>query len=208
MRVPRLLVVSAALLGVVLISPPASAAPAAQAAAGKTFSGQGDDVARITATKARAIITLTHRGEENFVVWALKPGGKQSELVVNTIGDYSGTNVFNVYSWSKTSAFEINADGDWKAVVRPISHAPLWKTATVRNQGDKVVKLKAPTRGLRTLRYKHSGDGHFAIYAFPLAGNPDLLVNKIGAVGGKVRIPAGTKYVSVSANGKWYMTRD
>lgn len=185
-----------------------SALVAAPSAATRTFRGVGDDVVRIKATAARGIATVTHNGEAHFALWALKPNGKRDDLLVNTIGPYSGTTVFNMYSWHRTGAFEISADDAWSVKIKPISAAPLWKTATVRNRGDKVLKLKTPTRGLRTMRYRHSGDGHFAVHAFPSRGNPDLLVNKIGAVKGKVRIPAGTKYVSVSASGAWYLVRN
>ncbi|MEV5413038.1 hypothetical protein AB0K60_29905 [Thermopolyspora sp. NPDC052614] len=200
-------VTAMALGGTLLIAPTSAAAAFAPSAAAKTFRGVGDDLIRIRATKSRGIATVTHDGESNFALWTLKPNGKQDDLLVNTIGSYSGTTVFNLYPWHQTGAFEIAADGAWTLKIQPISAAPLWKTATVRNRGDKVLKLKTPTRGLRTMRYRHSGDRNFVVYAIPTSGSPDLLVNKIGAVKGKVRIPAGTKYVSVQADGPWYLVR-
>ncbi len=204
-------VTAMALGGTLLIAPTspaaASATTSAPSAAAKTFRGEGDDVIRIKATKARSIVTASHDGEGYFSLWALKPNGKHQDLLANGIGPYSGTTVMNEYSWHRTGALEIKADGAWTVKVQPISAAPLWKTATVRNRGDKVLKLKTPTRGLRTMRYRHSGDGAFIVYAIPTSGNPDLLAMKIGEAGGRVRIPAGTKYVSVQADGPWYLVR-
>lgn len=189
--------------------PSAATAPSAGVtAAARTYRGVGDDVIRIRATRARGIVTVTHDGEGHFAVWALKPNGKQDDLLVNTIGEYSGTTVFNAYSWNRTGAFEITADGAWTVKVQPIAAAPLWKTATVRGRGDKVLKLRRPSRGLRTLRYRHSGDGVFIVHAYPVYGGPDLLVMKMGEVSGRVRLPAGTRYVSVKSRDTWSLTRN
>ncbi|GAA3440900.1 hypothetical protein [Planomonospora venezuelensis] len=204
MRIHRVLTGLVLLTSTLLTAPPAAAAPSRTAT---VHEGSGDDVFRVKTTKDRGIMKITHTGEQNFAVWSLKPGGDKNDLHVNRIGDYSGTVVYNLYGWHKTSAFEVNADGDWKIEIKPITSAPLWKTATVRLSGDRVLKLPAPTKGLRTMRYRHAGDANFVVYAFPGTGNPSLLVNKIGKVSGKVAIPAGTRYVSVSANGAWYLVR-
>ncbi|MFI6296907.1 hypothetical protein ACIBEJ_35320 [Nonomuraea sp. NPDC050790] len=188
------------MVGALLIAPPAHAATATK------FSGSGDDLIKIRATTARSIVKLTHAGEANFIVWSLTPSGKKIELVANTIGDYTGTTLLNPNS-TKLGAIEIKADGDWTAEVLPVSYAATWKSATIRLAGDKVLKLKTPSRGLRSVRYAHSGDGNFIVWAYPMSGSPDLLVNKIGRASGRVVLPAGTKYVTVKANGSWYLVR-
>ena len=169
--------------------------------------GTGDDLVRIRPPKDRGIVKLSHSGEANFIVWALSPTGKKNGLLVNTIGDYSDTVVLNQYSIKNTRALEIQADGDWTAEVLPISYAPTWKTATIRSTGPKVLKLKIPIRGLHSMRYRHSGERNFIVQAYPASGGPDLLVNKIGSVSGRVVLPAGTRYVSVEADGPWYLVR-
>src|SRR5690606_35472125 len=185
----------------------AHAASAAPSIRPRSFQGVGDDVVRVAATKLRGIAILRHSGESNFAVWSATPSGRNSELLVNRIGDYSGTVVVNVYPWSTTAGFKIHADGPWTMKFAPISYAPLWKHSKVNSRGDKVLKLKAPTRGFRTLRYDHSGSSNFVVYAFPTSGSPALLVNKIGRVSGRVAIPAGTRYVSVQADGRWTLNR-
>jgi hypothetical protein len=201
----RLCAALAAILGSFLIAAPAHAA-ATLTAAGK-YSGSGDDLVEIRPPKDRGIVKFTHSGEANFIVWALSPTGKKNGLLVNTIGDYSGTVVLNQYSIKNTRALEIQADGDWTAEVLPISYAPTWKTATIRSAGPKVLKLRIPIRGLHSMRYRHSGERNFIVQAYPSAGSPDLLVNKIGSVSGRVVLPAGTRYVSVEADGPWYLVR-
>ncbi|MEU6411962.1 hypothetical protein [Microbispora sp. NPDC046933] len=173
----------------------------------RAFQGEGDDVVRVSATKLRGIATIKHTGEANFAVWSIEPSGKNSDLLVNHIGDYSGTVVVNIYPWMKSGGFKIEADGAWTLKFAPISYAPLWKPLTVKNVGDKVLKLAQPTKGFHTLRYAHSGESNFAVFAIPVSGSAELLVNKIGRVSGKVTIPSGTKYVWVQADGKWTLTR-
>lgn len=173
----------------------------------RSFHGEGDDVVRVASTKLRGIATIRHTGESNFAVWSIEPSGKNGDLLVNRIGDYSGTVVVNTYPWAKTGGFKVETDGVWTLKFAPISYAPLWKYLTVKNTGDKVMKLAKPTQGFHTLRYAHSGQSNFAVYALPVAGPAELLVNKIGRVSGKVTIPAGTRYVSVQADGKWTLTR-
>lgn len=214
MRIPALAAALAAIT-ITLATPPAVAQPAAgtdPAAVAvrpkpRLYKGTGDDVVRIRATKERGVVKVTHKGDANFAVWAIKPNGKRDDLLVNVIGDYSGSVVYNLYPWNKVAAFKIEADGDWTLQAFPISSAPLWKTATVRLKGDRVLKLKAPSKGVRSLRYRHSGDGNFAVYALPESGSPELLVNKIGKVSGKALIPPGTRYVYVRADGAWMLRR-
>ncbi|GAA0363787.1 hypothetical protein GCM10009530_11840 [Microbispora corallina] len=173
----------------------------------RTFHGEGDDVVRVPSTKLRGIAVIRHSGESNFAVWSIQPSGKDNDLLVNRIGDYSGTVVVNTYTDLKTAGFTIEADGAWSLRFAPISYAPLWKHLTEKGLGDAVLKLAAPTKGLHTLRYAHGGTSTFVVYALPPSGAPGLLVNKIGHVSGKVVVPAGTRYVSVLADGKWTLTR-
>ncbi|WP_432863615.1 hypothetical protein [Microbispora rosea] len=63
----------------------------------RAFRGVGDNVVRVSATKLRGIATIKHTGEANFAVWSIEPSGKNSDLLANRIGDYSGTVVVNIY---------------------------------------------------------------------------------------------------------------
>jgi len=179
----------------------------ATAHADTKFRGRGDDVVRIHTTKKPGIIRFTHNGESNFIVHTVDPRGKTSEYLVNVIGPYDGTVLYNDYGTKGTSGLAIKADGSWTATFMPLSKARCWCAATIRGRGDQVLKL-SPTRGLRTMRAAHAGDANFIVHAYTRPGSfSDLLVNEIGRYKGKVLLPAGTRLVTVHADGPWTLTR-
>ncbi|WP_084963093.1 hypothetical protein [Thermoactinospora rubra] len=63
-------------------------------------------------------------------------------------------------------------------------------------------------QGLRRLTLRHSGEGNFIVWALDNRGRYlRLLVNEIGDYRGRVILPAGTRYATVTADGAWSMTR-
>ncbi|MGI5293104.1 hypothetical protein ACQEVF_58700 [Nonomuraea polychroma] len=195
------------LLAVLTIAATALVIPGS-AHAGKTYSGEGDQVVRIRTTKTPGLLTFTHDGEANFIVTAVNPAGKMEDLLVNEIGPYEGTVLYNGNGTSKgIAALEIKADGAWTAVFKPVSAARCWCAATIRGVGDQVLKL-SPTRGLRTVRAVHSGEANFIVQSYTRVGTyGDLLFNEIGGYRGKALLPAGTRLVTVKADGSWTLQR-
>ncbi|WP_405084826.1 hypothetical protein [Microbispora sp. NBC_01389] len=179
----------------------------ATAHADTTYRGEGDDVVRIHATKKPGLIRFTHNGESNFIVRTVDPRGKAREYLVNEIGPYKGTVLYNDYGTKGTSALEIKADGSWTATFLPLSKARCWCSVTIRGTGDQILKL-SPTRGLRTLHAAHNGESNFIVHAYTRIGSyGDLLFNQIGTYRGKALLPVGTRLVSVHADGAWTLTR-
>jgi hypothetical protein len=207
MRALRLIVAFAVAASLTLLTPSAHASAPTTVTQDRMYEGAGDDIIRIKATKARGVITFTHDGESNFAVQTLNARGKYRELLVNRIGAYAGMVVYNVYPGDSTAIVKITADGAWTAVFSTIAHTPLWKNRKVSSAGDKVVHLAAPTRGMKAIRVAHTGKSNFVIYAYTGAGSPELLVNRIGRYSGRVVLPYGTRYVSVMADGNWYLRR-
>lgn len=81
-------------------------------ATASTMQGSGDKVSGLIAIPANTVATLTHDGKSNFIVKAYKPGDKYGDLLVNTIGAYSGQTI--VKGKKKTMTFlEVRADGNW-----------------------------------------------------------------------------------------------
>jgi hypothetical protein len=200
------------MLAVFALTAAALATPTA-AQADSRFHGKGDDVVRIHTTKTPGLLRLTHRGESNFIVHTVGPRGKTGELLVNEIGPYDGTVLYNDYGANSygtrgTSGLAIRADGAWTATFMPLSKARCWCAATIRGRGDQVLKL-SPTRGLRTMRAAHGGEANFIVHAYTRTGSySDLLVNEIGRYKGKVLLPTGTRLVTVHADGPWTLTRN
>lgn len=73
-----------------------------------SYAGQGDDVLR-AATHAGRVVTISHRGEGHFAIWAHDSDAEATDLLVNEIGDYDGT----VALPADTHWLEITADGEW-----------------------------------------------------------------------------------------------
>ena len=175
--------------------------------ADKTYRGEGDEVLRISATTTPGLVLLTHDGESNFIVSTITSKGKMDDLLVNEIGPYQGTVLYNASGGERISALEIKADGAWTAVFKPISKARCWCAATIQGSGDQVLKL-SPTRGLRTVKAANNGDSNFVVWSYDrVGGYGDLLFNEIGRYRGKALLPTGTRLVSVTSNGSWTLVR-
>ncbi|SNS08525.1 hypothetical protein SAMN05216276_1003298 [Streptosporangium subroseum] len=180
---------------------------AATAHADKTYSGEGDQVVRIRATKTPGVIRFTHDGESNFIVHTIGQRGKVSEYLVNEIGSYDGTVLYNGDGSTSIAALEIKADGAWTATFKPVSGARCWCSGTIRGSGDQVLKL-SPTRGLRTMSASYNGESNFIVHGHTrIGGYPNHLINEIGRYRGKVLLPTGTRLVTVNADGNWALTR-
>lgn len=176
---------------------------ATAAYADQKYSGEGDQVVRIGATKKPGIIRFTHDGESNFIVETINSRGKKDDLLVNEIGPYDGTVLYNAYSGNGTVALSIKADGAWTATFKPLTGARCWCSATLRGTGDQVLKL-TPTKGLRTMRATHTGESNFIVQGYTRIGSyPELLINEIGTYKGKVLLPTSTRLVTVKADGSW-----
>jgi hypothetical protein len=153
---------------------------------------------------AIAIATFTHNGGSNFAVWTVDASGAETDLLVNTIGVYSGTVLFDEQGHSV--AFSVEADGAWTAVIKPIELARAWNGATtIGGHGDDVVRVDPPTSGLSTTTMIHNGASNFAVWSYGLY-SVDLLINEIGAYSGEVLLADATVLFEVTADGDWSMT--
>lgn len=173
------------------------------------LSGVGDAVPRFEIPEnAAAIATATHAGGANFAIVTISELGEQNDLLVNTIGSYSGTVLFDEQDGQHSVAFEVTADGPWTITIRPVTEARSWDGATpLTGLGDDVVQIDPVVAGLMTADVSHTGASNFAIIAY--GGGPfgaDLLVNEIGAYDGEVLIGDGTFLLEVSADGNWSIT--
>lgn len=189
----------------VVPSPVVSIAPE-PAFANITLNGTGNAVPRFDIPEdSAAIAEITHSGASNFAVWAVDGSGSPTDLLVNTIGNYSGTVLFDESAGSHTDAFEIEADGPWTIIIKPVTEAFRWDGSDVlTGSGDDVAILDPPSDGLKSTTVTHSGSGNFAIWSYSASGT-DLLVNEIGNFSGEVLLSDGTFLFEVTATGQWTM---
>jgi hypothetical protein len=176
--------------------------PAAADFAQIDLNGTGAKVAKFTIPETAAgIATITHRGSSNFAVTALASDGSHNALLVNVIGSYSGTVLFDETGHSV--AFEVDADGPWTISIKPITSARTWNpAAALTGRGDDVVRLSPASDGLVTLSLTHDGESNFAVTSYG-ADDRSLLVNEIGPFAGEVALPGGTLLLQVEADGSW-----
>src|SRR5512139_345600 len=85
---------------------PASSPPA-PAVRPQDYKGRGDKVLRIKDGEEVMLATFTHSGNANFIVGALGESGAEGESLVNEIGRYKGTVLFNVEEGTFTRALKI-----------------------------------------------------------------------------------------------------
>ncbi|MCA1568714.1 MAG: hypothetical protein LC798_00005 [Chloroflexi bacterium] len=169
------------------------------------LSGTGSSVPTFAIPEdAVGIATITYSGGGNFAVWSVDSAGSQTDLLVNTIGAYSGSVLFDEQGHSV--AFSVEASGRWTIVIKPIEHARKWTQASnLTGTGDDVVMLDPGTSGLATSVFAHQGSGNFAVWSYSSSG-VELLVNEIGAYSGEVLLGAGTLLFEITADGPWSMT--
>lgn len=162
-------------------------------------SGAGDTVINLPAGVTGGIVSATHDGKRNFAVSVLDANnGSTGELLVNTIGTYSGTTAWGISALGDGVKLQVMADGAWTFDIRPMGDAPMLAPA---GTGDAVFLYNG---GAASLAATHAGSRNFVIQeetgeAFSMG----LLVNDIGAYTGTVPMSAGPSIVTVTADGAW-----
>lgn len=183
---------------------PVPAATPAPAFADINLGGFGDAVPLFTIpSDTAAIAQISHSGGGNFAVWTVDSGGSYNDLLVNEIGNYSGTVLFDETNGQHSVAFEITAGGSWTITVRPVTAARPWDGSSALNgHGDDVVRISPPISGLAIVTMQHTGSSNFAVFSYSSSG-ADLLVNEIGPYLGQVVVPSGTFLLEITADGAW-----
>ncbi|WP_298860760.1 TM2 domain-containing protein [uncultured Microbacterium sp.] len=162
-------------------------------------SGTGDTVIDLPAGATGGIVVATHKGTRNFAVSVLDANnGSTGELLVNTIGAYSGTTAWGISALGEGAKLQVTADGAWTFDIRPMGDAPL---VAPSGTGDAVFLYEG---GAASLAATHAGSRNFVVQeetgeAFSMG----LLINDIGAYSGTVPLSAGPSVITVTADGAW-----
>jgi hypothetical protein len=188
-------------------SPTATPAPTSTPAA-QSFSGQGHRaISPIELDAGLTIITLTHTGSSNFVVWLRDSSGEDIELLVNEIGTFNGSTALGI-PVSGAYALDINADGGWTVKIEQLkpTSAPS-VPQTFNGTGPEASPLFSLGDALTTFDMSHDGSSNFAIWLLDSNGDlVDLLVNEIGDFDGStaIGVPAAGVYIlDIEADGDW-----
>lgn len=168
------------------------------------YTGSGDDVIAIKKPGGAdnpALVTATHNGTRNFIVWGLDPDLDENDLLVNVIGDYRGTTMLDDNLFGEASNhISVHADGSWTISIKKLSAARALNSSS-SGQGDDVLAWRGSAR---VADVTHDGAGNLIVWALDAEGDYiDLLVNEIGRYSGGVKLPLGTRYLTVQADGGW-----
>jgi hypothetical protein len=166
------------------------------------YNGSGDSILQLelpAGPDSVGIASITHSGGSNFSIWSLDENLEQSDLLVNEIGNYSGTVPFSLSSGERITAFEISADGPWTVTLRDIlTVREATQGSTTTGDGADVLLYRGATT---VASISHEGGSNFSVWSY--GPDTDLLVNEIGSYSGEVRWPAGVALIKVGADGTW-----
>jgi hypothetical protein len=164
-----------------------------------TQTGTGDNIITLPAGATAGIVTATHAGSSNFSISVIDDSNQSTgDLLINTIGAYTGTTAYGFNAFGEGVALQITADGDWSVVIAPVSAAPgLAESGT----GDAVFLYDGDAGRLTAT---HSGTRNFVVIEETGATfSMGLLVNTIGEYSGTVPLSSGPSAIAVSADGAW-----
>jgi hypothetical protein len=167
------------------------------------YSGSGSKILDIDDAmlgEAR-IVDITSEGSSNFSVKTYDANNNPIDLLVNTIGNYTGRHAID-WKGENTKRFEIKANGNWSFTFYPIAkeymHVADASTPYI-GQGDDVVVIQFnPDIGIVDCQTR----GNLAIWAISYDGS-NLVVNEIAPYFGEFLFPNGTRAMFVTAPGEW-----
>ncbi|PFG20670.1 hypothetical protein [Serinibacter salmoneus] len=162
-----------------------------------THTGVGAGVVAMPEGSDIGIVTATHEGSSNFALWSLDGDNNQVDLLVNTIGAYSGTTPWGLTYDTEASSIQVEADGPWSITFEPLlSAAELVMPRS--GTGDSVLLYRGAAA---TPTFTHSGESNFAVWSY--GDQRDLLINEIGAYSGTHAITSGPAVIVITADGDW-----
>ncbi|MFL1382257.1 MULTISPECIES: hypothetical protein [unclassified Nocardiopsis] len=172
------------------------------------YDGSGDTVLEVVEHDQPRVASFSHQGSSNFAVWAIDSRGEEQDLLVNTIGPYEGTVLYNVLVGEDLAALDISADGTWEVSLKPLEETERWPSGDdeAAGDGDEVLFMEWEPEGLTVLDIDYGGESNFAIWAYT-DSDRDLLVNEIGPYSGQARLVEGTMLLAITAEGGWTLTR-
>lgn len=169
----------------------------------KTYTGVGDDVIQVELPDTLSIAKITYTGGSNFSVFNLDSSFNPLDLLVNTIGSYSGIVALNFSGNGTTAGFEIAASGPWEITLYSLLFAEQFDDS-VTGSGDNVLIYTGASGNVAHIT--NDGSSNFVVYAY--GSRQDLLVNEIGSYDGTVRIQPDTLVFEVRSEGSWTIDVD
>lgn len=175
------------------------------------YSGYGDSVINIVkpGSEAPVIVTATHSGSRNFIVWGRDGQGSQTDLLVNTIGTYAGSTLLdeNTGRWQPASSgLAITASGQWTIRIDTLGAARPFSGPYLEGHGDQVLVATGDFGTRADMRA--DGNRNFIVWSHSRDfGESDLLVNDFAPYQGIRPWTNGTRIIEVEATNNWSIAR-
>ncbi|GAA1453300.1 NINE protein [Nesterenkonia lacusekhoensis] len=165
--------------------------------------GAGDSVISLPDAEG-GIVVAEHQGASNFVLNVLDETNQSTgDLLVNTIGSYSGATAWGLTSFGEGVTLEITADGSWSVEIIPFSEA---EAVPESGSGDGVYLHEGDAA---VLEATHDGTSNFVVREGTDAlFSSGLLINEIGSYSGSVPMQSGPSILAVEADGNWTLSVD
>lgn len=165
-------------------------------------SGSGAGTVAIPVGARAGLTTITHTGSAKFSVFAVDSNGASTgDVLVDTLGDYSGVRAFGVQSTGTVpSALVVDADGPWRITIAPLATAPPLALPT-KGAGDRIYRFDEPSRTF-TLEYR--GSLLFELRQISGPRTPIIVAfDSSGSFSGKGSAIAGPSILVLHSDGNW-----
>jgi len=190
-----------------------------------TFKGSGSRaLPKFGLLSGIAIFEMSHDGTANFIVELMSEAGETVDLLVNTIGSYTGTKAIGVQEGALLGAepgmhlLNVQADGSWAITIRQprFSSAP-GLPQSFSGSGDGASTPFMLDEDIAMFTLTHNGSANFIVELLSAEGNlADLLVNEIGSYEGSKAVgirngaiigpQPGIHLLNITADGAWTVT--
>lgn len=167
-----------------------------------SLTGSGNSVIDFEKWIGPAVLSATHDGDGDFIVDNYSANNQKIGRLINTAGFYVGSLPLDFSGGTKTTRFDITADGAWELQIIPLDLARgEIVPSTLDGDGDDVIVIIDGDPGQMIIDASQTSD-YFILWAFG-AGSPVQLVNSEGEYEGTVTAPAGTTSFAVMTIGPW-----
>ena len=150
---------------------------------------------------------FTHDGKSNFQVTLLKSDGKRSDMTLNEIGRYNGTQAVRVPQAGEY-LLNVHADGKWSVTIaQPQPTNPSALPMALSGKGPSVSPFVNLPRGISTFKMSHKGDSTFRVKIIDREGKVvEQVAASVGPYNGSKAVTIeeeGTYLINVSTKGEW-----
>lgn len=166
-----------------------------------TATGSGVGSVAIPAGAGAGLVTITHAGSAQFSISAVDAqGASTGDVLVNTVGDYSGVRAFGVQSIGTVpSSLLVDSDGPWSITIARLASArPL--PVPAQESGDRVYRYDGPGR---TFALEYTGSYIFEMRQIKERVPLIVAFESAGAFSGEGSVAAGPSILVLHSDGAW-----